>query len=144
MSFTNSSLFPFSVGGVVVACAIFAGASGRLSNQLAGCLLVPGILLVLDAGIGTRVLSYYFFSKHPFTQRRVEDLYFAKSTAFPRYAVALGFSAIFALVVNLLHSESGTAAAIVICIATYGVIAGLSLARSILQARKEAAQVACG
>ena len=138
MTFTNSYLFPFSLGGVVVTFAIFAGASGWVSNQLAGCVLMPGILLVFDASIGTRVLSFYFFSKHPFTQRRVADLYFACSTAFPRYAAAIGASVVFALAVYLLHSDVGTGVAIVVCVTAYGLIAAFGLVRSVSRARREA------
>ena len=140
MSFTNSSLLPFSVGGVLVAFAILAGASGWLSNQLAGCVVMPGILLVFDASVGTRVLSFYFFIKHPFTQGRVAELYFAKQTAFPRYAAAIVFSAIFSITVYLLNSDVGTGAAIVICVVAYGVLAVVSLVRSVSQARRETQQ----
>ena len=99
---------------------------------------MPGLLLVLDASTGTRVLDYYFFSKHPFTQHRVAQLYFARSTAFPRYFSAIGFSIIFAIIANLLNSEIVTATALVVCVVAYGLLTAVSLVRSVVQAGREA------
>jgi hypothetical protein len=137
MTFTNSSSFPFWVGGVTTAIALAAGASGALSNLSAGCVLMPGILLVLDASVGTQALNYYFFATHPFTQQRVRELYFARSTSFPRYGVAVVLSAIFAAIVVALHSEMAIAVGLVACIVAYGLLAGVGLIRCILQASRE-------
>jgi hypothetical protein len=98
---------------------------------------MPGILLVVDASFGTRALSYYFFSKHPFTQERVE-IFFSQSNAFPRYFTAICFSGTFAIIVNWFRSEVVTAAALVACIVGYSLLAAAGLVRSISQARREA------
>ncbi len=98
---------------------------------------MPGILLLLDASTGTQVLNYYFFAKHPFTQQRVENLYFARSTSFPRYGAAVVLGAIFAAVVVALHSEMAIVIGLVGSVVAYGLLAGASLVRCILQASRE-------
>jgi hypothetical protein len=137
MTFTSSSSFPFWVGGVVLAAAIAGEASGLLPNLAAGCVAMPGMLLLLDAGVGTQVLNYYFFARHPFTQERVEELYFARTTSFPRYVVALVLSAIFAAVVSALHSELAIAVGLVGAVVAYGLLTAVGLVRCILQANRE-------
>jgi hypothetical protein len=138
MTFTSSSSFPFWVGGAVTAIAIVAGASGVLSNFWAGCVGMPGMLLLLDASFGTQVLNYYFLAKRPFSQQRVEELYFAQSASFPRYVVALVLSAIFAAIVGLLHSDIAIAVGIVGSVVAYGAVTAVGLVRCILQAGREA------
>lgn len=137
MTFTSSSSFPFWVGGVTTAIAFAAGASGVLSNLSAACVLMPGILLLLDASVGTQALNYYFFASHPFIQQRVQELYFAQSTSFPRYGVAVVLSTIFAAIVVALHSEMAIAVGLVGCVIASGLLAGVGLVRCILQAGRE-------
>ena len=137
MPFTSTYWLPFTVGGAIVVSAFVLGVSGLSSNLYAGCIIMPGLLLWLDASLGTRALGFYFFSSHAFTQRRVEDLYFARPTAFPRYAGAIGLSAIFALVVGLFQSDLATGIGLVTCVVGYSLLAGTSLVRAIRKAARE-------
>ncbi|MGA0600726.1 hypothetical protein ACO2Q3_08475 [Caulobacter sp. KR2-114] len=138
MTFTGSANFPYWVGGVITAAAIVAEASGVLPNASAACLAMPGLLLLLDAGVGTSVLDYYFFANHPFTERRVQELYFARPKSLPRYLAALAWSAAFAVTVGVLRSEVLIAAGLVGSIVAYGLLAGAALIRCIRQAGREA------
>lgn len=137
MSFRTSSNFPFAIGGVVTALAIAGGASGVLTNYAAGSVAMPGILLLLDASVGTRVLSFYFFATHPFTYQRVQELYFARSASFGRYGVAVILSVVFAGMVASVQSEVAIAAGLVGCVVLYGLLTGVGLVRCILQAKRE-------
>ena len=141
MPFTSTCRFPFTVGGVVVASALVLGVSGLVSNLFAGCVFIPGALLWFDASIGTQALGYYFLSQHSFTQRRVEDLYFARPTAFLRYVAAIALSAIFALLAGLLQSDLVTCVGLVTCVVGYGLIAGAGLVSAIRKAAREVSLV---
>jgi len=117
------------IGGAVTACAIGAGASGLVSNGVGASVAMPGLLLLIDASIGTRVLSDLAINQPDERRRVAEAIFFAHPEGSHRYLLA-ALSGPLMLVFTLTTGVGyATMTALIACVVAYGGFAFWSLWR---------------
>ena len=89
MSYSSSWRLPASVGVLLTALAIGGGASGLLSNGIGGCVVLPGLMLMLDAHAGTQTLDYLSGFQYNDRREAAERIYFSQPSAWRRYLSAV-------------------------------------------------------